>query len=172
MVDDLRLEFTTQHEQAKSDQQNITTMTVESLRKEVKSLIYLTVGYEKIPGAGQFLIPTDSRTWIDAKRYCESKLGFLVEFVNRELEETVKNYVKTNYEISTFWLGARDHQTEGVFKWESTNQTLDELYTNWGEGEPNNHDDREDCAEFSSFAWNDMDCSESRRFICQLKSSP
>ena len=36
----------------------------------------------------------------------------------------------------------------GVFKWESTNQTLDELYTNWGEGEPNNHDDREDCAEF------------------------
>ena len=73
--------------------------------------------------------------------------------------------------MSTFWLGARDHHTEGVFKWESRNQRLNDLYTNWGRGEPNNHANKEDCAEFSSGIWNDLDCSESRRFICQLKSS-
>ena len=171
MVDDLRLAFNAQQKKAKSDQQNMTTTAVESLRKEVKSLVYATVGYESIPGAGQFHIPKDARTWIDAKSYCESKLGFLVEFVNRDLEEKVKNYVRTHYEISTFWLGARDHHTEGVFKWESRNQRLNDLYTNWGRGEPNNHANKEDCAEFSSGIWNDLDCSESRRFICQLKSS-
>ena len=165
VVDDLRVEFNAQYEKAKIEQQSITTMAVESLRKEFKSLVYSELGYENIPGAGLFHIPNDAKPWSEAKRYCESKLGFLVELVNRELEVKVKNYVNTKYGISTFWLGARDHHTEGVFRWESSNQIL--AYTNWGTGEPNNYAKREDCAEFSSGIWNDLDCNESRRFICQ-----
>ena len=165
VVDDLRVEFNAQYEKAKIEQQSITTMAVESLRKEFKSLVYSELGYENIPGAGLFHIPNDAKPWSEAKRYCESKLGFLVELVNRELEVKVKNYVNTKYGISTFWLGARDHHTEGVFRWESSNQIL--AYTNWGRGEPNNYAKREDCAEFSSGIWNDLDCNESRRFICQ-----
>ena len=69
----------------------------------------------------------------------KSKL-YTVQYTYRAKRDGTPNEWPPSNEIYVYCIG--------VFKWESRNQTLDDLYTNWGEGEPNNHDDREDCVEF------------------------
>ena len=44
-------------------------------------------------------------------------------------------------------------------------------YTNWEEGEPNNHGNREDCVEVnfrSPGLWNDAVCGALRPFMCEI----
>lgn len=47
-------------------------------------------------------------------------------------------------------------------------------HTNWGPGEPNNHDGREDCVEMvtngngSHSSWNDLNCDAHQDWICMI----
>uniref|UniRef100_A0A3P9CYG2 C-type lectin domain-containing protein n=1 Tax=Maylandia zebra TaxID=106582 RepID=A0A3P9CYG2_9CICH len=47
-------------------------------------------------------------------------------------------------------------------------------HTNWGDGEPNNHEGREDCVEMVSNAngtyslWNDLNCDAHQDWICKI----
>lgn len=47
-------------------------------------------------------------------------------------------------------------------------------HTNWGPGEPNNHDGREDCVEMvtnangSYSSWNDLNCDAHQDWICMI----
>ena len=42
-------------------------------------------------------------------------------------------------------------------------------YTKWYDGEPNNAQSGEDCVESTNFnKWNDIDCGDTRKFICEF----
>jgi len=63
---------------------------------------------------------------------------------------------------SNWWLGAKDEQSEGDWRWMRTNEPL--TFSNWSSGEPNNADPGEDCLSLYRIssrvngAWNDYFC--------------
>ncbi|KAK3583995.1 hypothetical protein CHS0354_000151, partial [Potamilus streckersoni] len=66
------------------------------------------------------------------------------------------------------WIGATRLYSSATWKW--LNENIME-YTNWGNGEPNNIHDNENCAEVIpawNSKWNDLDCSSSEGgYICE-----
>ena len=70
----------------------------------------------------------------------------------------------------TFWIGLHDQREEGSFEW--VDGSALGTYSSWGVGEPNNHRGSEDCVHYYSMEtsrdnWNDCECNQQHRFICQ-----
>ena len=65
------------------------------------------------------------------------------------------------------WIGASDTSKEGNFTWDNGGRPVSPGYTNWGGNEPNNLNE-EDCVQYSSlFVWNDNNCGNLFRGICE-----
>uniref|UniRef100_A0A3Q3IFW4 C-type lectin domain-containing protein n=1 Tax=Monopterus albus TaxID=43700 RepID=A0A3Q3IFW4_MONAL len=80
---------------------------------------------------------------------CISRGANLVSIHSEEEEVFLSQYSKA----SSKWIGLKANPTEGGYSW-SDGSPLS--HTNWGEGEPNNHDGREDCVEMVTYVnrWN------------------
>ena len=67
--------------------------------------------------------------------------------------------------VGGYFIGANDRDAEGQFVWADGTAVV---FTNWGEGEPNDAGGAEDCVEMSvaSGIWNDVPCDD-RAFICE-----
>lgn len=110
-------------------------------------------------------------TWDDAEKFCEDNGGHLVT-VTSEGENSAVASLLSNGEFPGYWIGYRDNEQEGVWKW-ITGETSS--YTNWYSGEPNNNNGNgggEDyaCYDKSIKKWNDLDSDISRGigFICEI----
>ena len=72
------------------------------------------------------------------------------------------------------WVPATDEETEGSFKWPdgTTLATAGQQQNNgtwlppWGDGEPNNWNNEEDCVVKSGGKWNDIACSYNYGYVC------
>lgn len=119
---------------------------------------------------------TPRRTWEEGRQYCKSFDADLIKIDSREKLLAISNLITTyhnpsvQYSASGFWIGARDVDEEGVWKWLDGTQ-LSEGF--WNYGEPNNQGN-EDCAAvypapnknpFKS--WNDAPCSHHLKWICE-----
>ncbi|MEQ2275125.1 hypothetical protein XENORESO_021066 [Xenotaenia resolanae] len=110
---------------------------------------------------------SQKKSWEAAYEDCISRGANLVSIHNQEEEEFLSLYSKD----STKWIGLKHNPTEGGYSW-SDGTPLS--HTNWGHGEPNNHEDREDCVEMvsstnGSFSWwNDLNCDAHQDWICMI----
>lgn len=66
------------------------------------------LGYVKIPNTGHYHVSTDYKSWFEARKACEYKLGYLVEFHNQEEEANVTKFVQDQFNVGRFWIGAFD----------------------------------------------------------------
>ncbi|XP_019643117.1 PREDICTED: low affinity immunoglobulin epsilon Fc receptor-like [Branchiostoma belcheri] len=66
-----------------------------------------------------------------------------------------------------FWIGLHDRREEGKFEW--VDGSALGSYSSWAPGEPNDHNEDEDCAAtWEDQVWNDAHCSGLQmNFICQ-----
>ena len=67
--------------------------------------------------------------------------------------------------LAEYYIGFNDRHREGHFVWENTGRPG--YYTKWRDQEPNNLE-VENCALIVTATWNDLDCSATRRYICEL----
>ena len=107
-------------------------------------------------------------TWYNGKELCRSKNGRLAEIVNAEKMTAITKAVTSNGITHTLWIGLTDEDTEGDWVSGSTGQTA--AYTNWGQGEPNNHGGNEDCAFINpsgGYKWDDSVCNNNLYFLCE-----
>ncbi|XP_014906843.1 macrophage mannose receptor 1 [Poecilia latipinna] len=108
---------------------------------------------------------SQKKSWEAAQEDCISRGANLVSIHNHEEEEFLSVYSKG----SSKWIGLRHNPIEGGYSW-SDGTPLS--HTNWGHGEPNNHEDREECVEMVSsnngtFSWwNDLNCDAHQDWIC------
>ncbi|XP_078513477.1 CD209 antigen-like protein C [Lissotriton helveticus] len=100
-----------------------------------------------------------------AKQACQAEGSNLVIINSRE-EQT---FLAMNTNSKGYWIDLSDVASEGKWHWGDGNPLT---FTNWNAGEPNNAEDREDCAEMrSDGAWNDVPCTDKFYFVCKKIAS-
>ncbi|XP_030005898.1 macrophage mannose receptor 1 [Sphaeramia orbicularis] len=110
---------------------------------------------------------SQKKSWEAAYEDCISRGANLVSIHNQEEEDFLAEYSKA----TSKWIGLKHNPTEGGFSW-SDGTPLS--HTNWGHGEPNNHEGREDCVEMVSSTngthswWNDLNCDAHQDWICMI----
>jgi hypothetical protein len=105
--------------------------------------------------------------WTEADNFCE-ELGAELASVHSTEENTFLYYLCGSED--SCWLGFSDAEVEGVWEW-SDGSNVD--YTNWGDGEPNDHW-HEDYALLSGphGRWNDMTDSTANTYaICEKNAA-
>uniref|UniRef100_A0A8C6S6N5 C-type lectin domain-containing protein n=1 Tax=Neogobius melanostomus TaxID=47308 RepID=A0A8C6S6N5_9GOBI len=104
----------------------------------------------------------DKKTWHDAQKACRTVGAELVSILS--ITEPLTKHT------SDVWTGLNDLEFTG-YSW-SDGTPLS--HTNWGHGEPNNHEGREDCVEMVSSTngtiswWNDLNCDAHQDWICMI----
>uniref|UniRef100_A0A672LRB8 C-type lectin domain-containing protein n=1 Tax=Sinocyclocheilus grahami TaxID=75366 RepID=A0A672LRB8_SINGR len=101
------------------------------------------------------------KNWQDAENYCVAQNGHLVSIHNQEAVSFIQ---------VSLWMGAHDSITEGGYHWSDGTPVS---HTNWGHGEPNNHNGRENCVEMVTTEngtswWNDLNCDAHQDWICMI----
>lgn len=108
----------------------------------------------------------------EAKAFAESlsfenEKGYLVTITDKEEDEAVREFLKKS-NVESVWMGAKDSETEGIWKWDGGSEkgvtfyisdgSLTNNYANWKQGEPNNADNAEHCGSVVTDGWNDAPC--------------
>ncbi|XP_051560239.1 CD209 antigen-like isoform X5 [Myxocyprinus asiaticus] len=111
-----------------------------------------------------FFISSEEKSWSDSRQYCRDHGGDLV-IINTEEKQ---RYI-SSLEKGRVWIGLSDIEKEGNMKWVD-NSPLTKGF--WNTNEPNDSLGNEDCVEVLSSKsslnnWNDLPCSEKRRWICE-----
>ncbi|XP_056147018.1 macrophage mannose receptor 1 [Lampris incognitus] len=110
------------------------------------------------------------KSWGAAREDCLSRGADLVSIHSQEEEAFLALYSNA----SSKWIGLKNNPTEGGYSW-SDNTPL--AHTNWGPGEPNNHEGREDCVEMVTNIngtyswWNDLNCDAHQDWICMISKA-
>ncbi|KAM6968903.1 uncharacterized protein LKV04_017706 [Tautogolabrus adspersus] len=115
------------------------------------------------------------RSWQEAREFCKKQGGDLAVIDSREkhlaVSELINNYnnLAGYMALSGFWIGLRDVEEEGTWKWLDGTRLTDSF---WNTGEPNNQGN-EDCAATYPrsnpfFAWNDAPCNHQLKWICEM----
>ncbi|XP_024286595.1 macrophage mannose receptor 1 [Oncorhynchus tshawytscha] len=107
------------------------------------------------------------KSWPAAREDCISRGADLVSIHNMEEESFLSTYTKGKSK----WIGLKHNPTDGGYHWSDATPVS---HTNWGHGEPNNHEGREDCVEMvsntngTSSWWNDLNCDAHQDWICMI----
>ncbi|MEO8183197.1 MAG: C-type lectin domain-containing protein [Deltaproteobacteria bacterium] len=110
-----------------------------------------------------YLLGDTALSWQDARNFCQAWGGDLVEIGSPE--ENARLFERIEGRV---WIGASDRAEEGTFRW-AGGALLE--YTRWADGQPNNLQGGEDCAELEGFddQWNDVPCADAiaRQAYCE-----
>ncbi|KAK0140766.1 Macrophage mannose receptor 1 [Merluccius polli] len=110
---------------------------------------------------------SDKKSWGAAQADCVSRGAQLVSIHLQQEEEFLSLHTKG----SSKWIGLSHNPTQGDYTWTDGSPLS---HTNWGPGEPNDHDDRENCVEMVSSTngtmsfWNDLNCDAHQDWICMI----
>jgi hypothetical protein len=123
-------------------------------------------------GDHAYLLCGDAIEWEDAQVECSLYSYHMVAIGSAGENNWIKDQAIA-YTLGGPWLGFHDLDVDGIFEWENGESVV---YENWMAGEPNNKS--EQCAEMGvnptsvnpPGQWNDTDCSNNRRYICENQS--
>ncbi|CAJ1072733.1 macrophage mannose receptor 1-like isoform X1 [Xyrichtys novacula] len=105
------------------------------------------------------------KTWYEARDYCRAIGGDLLS-IHSEADLRVGSHGKA-------WIGLHIPESSTGFAWSDGSAVN---FQHWQEGEPNNHNNDESCAEFKLYhwdepgAWNDMNCDSYNDWLCQIRA--
>uniref|UniRef100_A0A3B5LLC9 C-type lectin domain-containing protein n=1 Tax=Xiphophorus couchianus TaxID=32473 RepID=A0A3B5LLC9_9TELE len=108
-------------------------------------------------------------SWNEARQFCRRQGGDLAIVNNREKFLTINQDLSRQASQSGFWIGLRDVEEEGVWKWVDGTRLTEGF---WNVGEPNNLNN-EDCAAVYPksnpfMSWNDAPCNYNLKWICEM----
>ncbi len=83
--------------------------------------------------------------WNSAKRYCESRNGYLATITTREENDFIYDYLCDNFDFSSIYFGMSDAGIEGEWKWTNGEKVS---FSNWASNEPGNKNSSFDYARF------------------------
>ncbi|XP_071142115.1 C-type lectin domain family 4 member E-like [Mytilus edulis] len=119
-------------------------------------------------GSNCYYFSADTKTWHDAKAFCESENSMLAEVKTTTQMSCIKTVVKTYQK--NYWLGGTDIVTEGIWIWIHSKVII--TLNDWHPGQPDNFGNTtgEDCILMMKnfpYKWNDGNCHTQRSYICE-----
>jgi len=104
----------------------------------------------------------DSKSRVDAEAICKASQMSLAVVTSAAENELVCKLAGSGGVL----IDATDSATEGTWRW-STGEAF--AYANWNDGEPNNWNGDENCAQIDAASgnWNDVSCSTEGAFVCE-----
>lgn len=111
-------------------------------------------------------------SWDEARKYCESKGGYLAVISDMQENQALYEYMSDSGYRNAYF-GYTDEEEEGNWKWIGKEKST---FSNWHEGEPNAENENEDYAMFyykyTDGNWNDGDfgswtVGSEKNFICE-----
>jgi hypothetical protein len=108
------------------------------------------------------------QTWDSARATCSVMFaGDLVKIDDTGENDAIVAFLQGVSDTGRWFIGLSDSASEGDFVWTDGSAPT---FTNWGEGEPNDYGDGEDCSEIWAvygYTWNDIGCDAIYDFICE-----
>nr|WGL40729.1 C-type lectin member A [Pinctada fucata] len=124
------------------------------------------------------MISADKRTWYSAAAECQSWNAHLAKIDSMDEVLFLRKEIDYTPHVSSthFWIGGRDSVIWGRFEWTSTGTFVDQGFTNWWPGEPNNEKNVQRCLEIRHCptyrdTWSDADCHIQHHFICKKSAT-
>ena len=117
-----------------------------------------------------YLFCDDEQTWVDAADACAT-LGFHLVQIDDALENDFVDASSDDISEDYWWLGLNDRAVEDTFVWDGGGVSG---YLNWQPGQPNANGEQ-DCTNTNIWddgTWNDADCDEESRYVCELECAP
>ncbi|XP_061092441.1 C-type lectin domain family 4 member E [Conger conger] len=121
-----------------------------------------------------YYFSSDKLDWEESQKSCEAMGSHLTVLHSHKQHEFVEKEARRQGGFDYhFWIGLRDRETEGVWKWVD-NTTLNATY--WDLSEPDNHLSGgihgEDCAVVNAHfrSWFDVPCNFIYRWICETEA--
>ncbi|XP_035692699.1 CD209 antigen-like protein A [Branchiostoma floridae] len=147
--------------------------TTDSLRERVAQLegrirdTDCPVGYQRFQRTC-YRFSTNQKPYNESQATCHGEGGRLATVKNNETQNFLANHVKATTRAHT-WIGLSDQEAEGLWVWDDGTLLVGDGI--WGTGEPNGRT-RENCAHispgFHNGHWNDVACSMSNYYICEV----
>ncbi|XP_053307078.1 collectin-46-like [Spea bombifrons] len=138
----------------------------QQLRSAVEAQKKALVFAEGTSSGNKIYVTNDLEgTYGEAVQICSRAGGQLASPRNRAENDAVLALALQKNKVKPF-LGINDIQSQGTFRY-LNGQVIG--YSNWGDGEPNNYLEIEDCVEmYENGAWNDRKCDERRPVVCEF----
>ncbi|XP_078120279.1 macrophage mannose receptor 1-like isoform X1 [Sander vitreus] len=108
----------------------------------------------------------DEKTWFEARDYCRAIGGDLLSIHSASELLVGRRHGKA-------WIGLHIPDTSTGYTWSDGSAVN---FQHWQEGEPNNHNNDESCAEFRIYkldeagSWNDVNCDSYNDWLCQIRA--
>ncbi|XP_037642044.1 CD209 antigen-like protein B isoform X1 [Sebastes umbrosus] len=150
-------------------QYNATAESRDQLQKEVNRLTVNVTGKTCFEGWKPFgdkcyffSANGVTKTWESSRKDCKERGADLAIITSHE----ELNFVSKLYGVT--WIGLSDRAQENKWKWVDGTDLVGDGY--WQDGEPNNSDGNEDCAEVSRSAkrFNDVPCERKFSWACEV----
>uniref|UniRef100_A0A8C5QKF4 C-type lectin domain-containing protein n=1 Tax=Leptobrachium leishanense TaxID=445787 RepID=A0A8C5QKF4_9ANUR len=159
------------HEQKKPKQRRVTVLMV----LQIIMLVFLIIlsglflwfstfctscptGWRFI-GSSCYFFSTSEKKWEEGRDDCVRHNSRLLIFNDKQEVDNLLPY----YKEERYWIGLRK---DGKNEWKWLDGTA-LGYENWGSGEPNNNEGKENCTEIRETFWNDVSCDSSVLYICE-----
>ncbi|XP_078657402.1 macrophage mannose receptor 1-like [Branchiostoma floridae x Branchiostoma belcheri] len=130
-------------------------------------------GYTKLREICYKAFINTRKTFSDAAAACRADGGTLAMPRDARTNAFLSTLYNSVRDDRRFWLGLHDQREEERFEW--VDGSALGPYSSWAPGEPNNLGCCDDCVIYSARKkdkWNDEECNETFRFICQAAPEP
>jgi hypothetical protein len=110
---------------------------------------------------------TDAKNFQQAAEFCTSIGSRLADIRDATEDAWLLDQERRVFGGGGWWIGYSDSFIEGTWRWSSGRGNG---YVNWHAGEPNNQNN-EDCAVLNQYTdgkWNDSNCNNAFRFVCEI----
>ncbi|XP_063963415.1 uncharacterized protein LOC129273234 [Lytechinus pictus] len=120
-----------------------------------------------------YLFGSDTRSWSDARDYCQSQGADLVTIESDREFDFLVDYYRHRYSSRKFWIGLTYRSSDGLWRYETEHYTEPESSSYWLSGQPDSGGSGEDCVElYTSQSLNDRACSTTNYYICEDDTHP
>ncbi|CAK6981895.1 macrophage mannose receptor 1-like [Scomber scombrus] len=111
----------------------------------------------------QYHFVYEKKNMTEAQSYCRDKYTDLATIYDEEDVKTLKGIVDESKVDKTAWIGLYDD----VNSWRWSDRDAEVEFTNWKEGEPNNHGSGQYCTLMrTNGEWNDKPCNHRHKSVC------